>query len=160
MQAAAAAMQQQQQQQQQNNTPTQVNGTNNNYHNNSNRGTPQQHQPSTTSSPQQPHTTANGGAATRCEYNANCAQCQENRVRTQPPPTPTHHPKLQSRVLRIEWLLSAKDAELSRSRCTLSQVQQLAASLLDSCSDFDKLSMLHSKKVFQQIQSILAQVSE
>ena len=68
--------------------------------------------------------------------------------------------QLQSRVLRLETSAASKDAELQRLRETVHRVGSIAGSLLDSCSDFDKLWILHSKKVFTQIQTMLAHVSD
>jgi len=61
---------------------------------------------------------------------------------------------LQVRVLRLESTLATKEAELQRMRETMGRVGQIAGGLLDSCGDFDKMWMMHCKKVNAQMQQI------
>lgn len=66
----------------------------------------------------------------------------------------------QQRARDLEQMVATRDTELSRLRATIKRVQAMSNGLLDSSTDFDKLWMLHNKKVFTQIQTILASLNE
>ncbi|VDD96315.1 unnamed protein product [Enterobius vermicularis] len=81
-----------------------------------------------------------GGSATPDNAgHKNCEQCESNRVR----------------VAELEQALAAKHAELKSTRELMRRISAIAGSLLESCTDFDKQWVSHSRKVYSQIQSVI-----
>uniref|UniRef100_F1L0V4 Zinc finger protein 484 n=1 Tax=Ascaris suum TaxID=6253 RepID=F1L0V4_ASCSU len=68
-----------------------------------------------------------------------CANCESNR----------------QRVLELERTLAAKQLELKNTRELMRRISAIAGSLLESCTDFDKQWVSHSRKVYSQIQSVI-----
>lgn len=64
----------------------------------------------------------------------------------------------QAELAQIRQELLAKEMDLRRAREKMFRVGSLAGSLLEMCSDFDKVWMLHSKKVYSHIQALLTTV--
>jgi hypothetical protein len=65
---------------------------------------------------------------------------------------------MRKRVGELERAMLARDADLIRLKETMRRVGAISGTLLESCTDFDKLWMLHSKKVYTQIQSVLCSI--
>ncbi|KHN84284.1 Zinc finger protein [Toxocara canis] len=59
------------------------------------------------------------------------------------------------RVLELERSLAAKQLELKHTRELMRRISAIAGSLLESCTDFDKQWVSHSRKVYSQIQSVI-----
>lgn len=68
-----------------------------------------------------------------------CEQCETNRLR----------------VAELEQNLEAKRVELQNTRELMRRISAIAGSLLESCTDFDKQWVSHSRKVYSQIQSVI-----
>lgn len=68
-----------------------------------------------------------------------CVQCETSRVR----------------VAELEQALAAKHVELKNTRELMRRISAIAGSLLESCTDFDKQWVSHSRKVYSQIQSVI-----
>uniref|UniRef100_A0A0R3S0W0 Uncharacterized protein n=1 Tax=Elaeophora elaphi TaxID=1147741 RepID=A0A0R3S0W0_9BILA len=66
-----------------------------------------------------------------------CEQCETHR----------------QRVAELEQTLEAKRIELKNTRELMRRIGVIAGSLLESCTDFDKQWVTHSRKVYSQIQS-------
>lgn len=80
--------------------------------------------------------TASSGAASGQKT---CEHCESNRVR----------------VAELEQALAAKHAELKSTRELMRRISAIAGSLLESCTDFDKQWVSHSRKVYSQIQAVI-----
>uniref|UniRef100_A0A914X631 C2H2-type domain-containing protein n=1 Tax=Plectus sambesii TaxID=2011161 RepID=A0A914X631_9BILA len=65
---------------------------------------------------------------------------------------------LRKRTAELERALTVRDSEIMRLNESMRRVGGIAGNLLESCTDFDKLWMLHSKKVYTQIQSVLCSI--
>lgn len=65
---------------------------------------------------------------------------------------------LRKRTAELERALAMRDSEIMRLNESMRRVGGIAGNLLESCTDFDKLWMLHSKKVYTQIQSVLCSI--
>ncbi|VDN20812.1 unnamed protein product [Gongylonema pulchrum] len=59
------------------------------------------------------------------------------------------------RVFELEQTLEAKRIELKNTRELMRRIGVIAGSLLESCTDFDKQWVSHSRKVYSQIQSVI-----
>lgn len=59
------------------------------------------------------------------------------------------------RVAELEQTLEAKRIELQNTRELMRRIGVIAGSLLESCTDFDKQWVTHSRKVYSQIQSVI-----
>lgn len=68
-----------------------------------------------------------------------CEQCETHR----------------QRVVELEQTLEAKRIELKNTRELMRRIGVIAGSLLESCTDFDKQWVTHSRKVYSQIQSVI-----
>ncbi|EJD73556.1 hypothetical protein LOAG_19027 [Loa loa] len=68
-----------------------------------------------------------------------CEQCETHR----------------QRVAELEQTLEAKRIELKNTRELMRRIGVIAGSLLESCTDFDKQWVTHSRKVYSQIQSVI-----
>lgn len=68
-----------------------------------------------------------------------CEHCEANR----------------QRVAQLEQILEANQIELNNTRELMRRISVIAGSLLESCTDFDKQWVTHSRKVYSQIQSVI-----
>ncbi|VDM97647.1 unnamed protein product [Thelazia callipaeda] len=68
-----------------------------------------------------------------------CEQCETHR----------------QRVAELEQRLEANRTELKNTRELMRRIGVIAGSLLESCTNFDKQWMSHSRKVYSQIQSVI-----
>ncbi|VDK22087.1 unnamed protein product [Anisakis simplex] len=81
---------------------------------------------------------------------------------TESPDTTIHPQKVcencevhRHRIHELERCLAAKQIELKNTRELMRRISAIAGSLLESCSDFDKQWISHSRKVYSQIQSVI-----
>lgn len=103
---------------------------------------PQKASPATASQASPSADSEQSGGESPVSESSKCGVCERERRRAED----------------SERALAVKSGELEKARDAMRRVSTIAAQLLDSCNDFDKIWAVHSKKVYAQIQAVLYSV--